>query len=630
MPSLIGNKPNQVPSNGDLGTLAFQDSNAINISGGTAVVDTLTADAIRLRVDTEISNISPSLNLDFANSKALDPRITFTRASTATFYDGKTVAKAEENLILQSETIGASGWFTSDATVTANTTVAPNGTTTAETVASANTSSYVGFPVTGANSTVYTFSFFIKNNNSTQSRVMVRSSSTVADNFINWTGATLTSITNSSGATASFVSVGSGWYRVSVTYTSVETTQIGRAYPDMAVGTNSVYLWGFQLEQRSAVSAYTPTTTAAITNYIPALQTAASGVPRFEHNPLTGESLGLEIEEQRTNLFLRSEEFDNNSAWSKTSCTITADAAVAPNGTLTADKVVFNSGTTANNAAILYNLALTSGTYQISIYAKAGEFSSIQFRENAEAGTLLVVNLLNGAITNGDAAQFINPSATPVGNGWYRITFTSKNNMTNANRYGIRNSDTGNGFGGVYLWGAQLEAGAFATSYIPTVASQVTRAADSAVITGTNFSSWYRANEGTLYTESQVILGAVEDRAFFITDATASSNTIALEVHTSSTFSGRVNANAVGQVGFGSSSLSGTVYKQAMAYRLNDFAYSKGGDTVATDTTGVLPIVDRACIGANGAPTSFGNAIIKKISYFPKRLTNEELQEMTS
>jgi hypothetical protein len=57
----------------------------------------------------------------------------------------------------------------------------------------------------------------------------------------------------------------------------------------------------------------------------------------------------------------------------------------------------------------------------------------------------------------------------------------------------------------IYAWGAQVEAGAFATSYIPTVASQVTRSADSAVMTGTNFSSWYNASEGTFYCEAATV-----------------------------------------------------------------------------------------------------------------------------
>jgi hypothetical protein len=82
---------------------------------------------------TDYPTIRPSLLLDFANTKTLDPRITFTRASTGTYYDGKTVAKAEENLLLQSQTFDNASWVKDNATVTANSTTAPDGTTTAET-----------------------------------------------------------------------------------------------------------------------------------------------------------------------------------------------------------------------------------------------------------------------------------------------------------------------------------------------------------------------------------------------------------------------------------------------------------------------------------------------------------------
>ena len=96
MPNLLGSAPNQCPTNGDLGKLAFMD-----------VVDTVTNNPY---LDTAISDTKPSLLLDFANSKTLDPRITYTRASTATYYDGKTTAVAEQNLFPYSTNITATYW----------------------------------------------------------------------------------------------------------------------------------------------------------------------------------------------------------------------------------------------------------------------------------------------------------------------------------------------------------------------------------------------------------------------------------------------------------------------------------------------------------------------------------------
>jgi len=92
----IGTAPNEIPLNQYLGSLAYQDDSSVTINGGVATLDVATITAIQN--DTAISNVQPSLNLDFANVKKLDPRITFARASEARYYDGKTVAKAEENL----------------------------------------------------------------------------------------------------------------------------------------------------------------------------------------------------------------------------------------------------------------------------------------------------------------------------------------------------------------------------------------------------------------------------------------------------------------------------------------------------------------------------------------------------
>jgi hypothetical protein len=94
-----------------------------------------------MTIQQNFVNIKPSLNLDFANTKQLDPRITFARASTARFYDGKTTAKAEENLVTQSQGFTVSPWE-GPAAITANSAVAPDGTTTAALVTGTNTTDY--------------------------------------------------------------------------------------------------------------------------------------------------------------------------------------------------------------------------------------------------------------------------------------------------------------------------------------------------------------------------------------------------------------------------------------------------------------------------------------------------------
>jgi hypothetical protein len=197
---------------------------------------------------------------------------------------------------------------------------------------------------------------------------------------------------------------------------------------------------------------------------------------------------------------------------------------------------------------------------------------------------------------------------------------------------------TGNGTDGVFIYGGQLEAGAFATSYIPTVASQVTRAADVAVMTGTNFSSWYNATEGTLYGEYSIpfdssvsafpIVAAIADGTF--------ANVITTYVQTVN--DQRVSLVRVGGVQQASlqngvSYVYGTTSKQVVAYKVNDFAMSAGGAAVSVDTSGTLPIVDRMALGnpvSTGGSLSYLNGTIRRIAFYPRRLANSELQAITS
>ncbi len=229
-----------------------------------------------------------------------------------------------------------------------------------------------------------------------------------------------------------------------------------------------------------------------------------NSAPRFDHDPLTGESLGLLVEEQRTNLLLRSEEFDNAS-WAKlNSVTITANAIAAPNGTITADKIVEPASSAGKPVVQLVNLA-ASTTYTASVYFKAAERPTILFHVrksdystrfggffNTSTNTFTAETASGGVL---DSFVFRN-----IGNGWYQCSITGN---IGANTAGIvtiymANSSnnfayTGDGTSGFYLWGAQLEAGAFPTSYIPTTTATATRSADLASITGSNFGT-FRTN----------------------------------------------------------------------------------------------------------------------------------------
>jgi surface protein len=214
--------------------------------------------------------------------------------------------------------------------------------------------------------------------------------------------------------------------------------------------------------------------------------------------PDTGAVDGFLVEPQRTNLVLRSEEFDN-AYWSKTeqNSFVLSDVIVAPNGLLNADIIVPNSGT--GFGVFSSSMPFTAGSYVASVYAKAGGQNYLQLLFGTPVSTQFAnFDLLNGVVSAGNASS---ATITFVGNGWYKCSavvsvatasgsffITPVTTATSARGVG---TTTGDGYSGIYIWGAQLEVGAFPTSYIKTVASQVTRAADIPVIAGTNLSQWY-------------------------------------------------------------------------------------------------------------------------------------------
>ena len=572
----------------------------------------------------------------------MDPRITFTRASTATYY-GTQTALAEQNLLLQSQDFTTS-WTNSATVETADTDVAPDGTTTADTLAPTATTGFHGINQVNASTTgtTRTFSLFAKKGTTDFVQLYFNADSNVFANF-NLNAGTVGTV--GSASTATITSVGSGWYRCVMTTSSATANNVAviamitsdtaaRAESWAALGTETILIWGAQVEQRSAVSNYTPTTTATVTNYIPVLETAAIDAPRFDYNPITQAALGLLIEEQRTNLFERSQEFDN-AYWTKSQSSITANTVIAPDGTLTGDKLIADS--TSNFHTAFRAFAFTSGTtYSFSTFAKAGEYQYITLSAG-NTGTFPVrvtFDLVAGVVSSTVAGV---GSIQPVGNGWFRCVVVGTAAATASTGCNIAVSSTGsyvtytgNGFNGIYIWGAQLEAGAFPTSYIPTVASQVTRSADAASMTGTNFSSWYNGAEGTAYTEAASLatayLGAIVgfsdgtiNNRFSIRGMTASNQATSLGID-----------SGVSQWSLAFSSQTTAATKFALGYKLDDIAFVRDAATPLTDASALIPVVNQLRIGAEGTGTQGYNGHIRQIVYYPRRLTNSDLQTITA
>jgi len=361
---------------------------------------------------------------------------------------------------------------------------------------------------------------------------------------------------------------------------------------------------------------FTRASTATRTNEKGLLETVASGAPRIDYDPVTLACKGLLIEESRTNLLTYSEQFDN-AAWTKARSSISANATTAPDGTSTADKLV--EDTTASNTHFIEAVvSTTSGTtYTFSVYVKAGERTKLAL--NAYTNTSIATNFDLSAVTASNAYGTI----TTLLGGWYRCSITFTSGFTGNGFFDIylRNASdtstyTGDGTSGIYLFGAQLEAGAFATSYVSTTSAQVTRAADIATMTGSNFSSWYRQDEFTSVV--RFIANAVGTQVYAKWNDTTANEEIKLE-SVSGTLTLTVTDGGVAQAAIALGSVvTGTTYTVAATWKVNDIAASINGGAVVTDTAATLPTPTQRVIGSSvtvrGYPKRLANATLVALS----------------
>jgi hypothetical protein len=360
---------------------------------------------------------------------------------------------------------------------------------------------------------------------------------------------------------------------------------------------------------------------------------------RFDHDPVTGESLGLLVEGARTNLLLRSEEFDDG-YWRKTQSSIIPNIVVAPDGTLTGDKLVENTANAGHNVSEFDLRSFDSNTsYVFSVYLKKAERTWAQVQINNLVRTAgedrfrQRVNLETGETGSAQSEMEVKD----VGNGWFKCSlFIPSSDHSGGNGVctvfpGIGDTSvvyTGDGTSGIYIWGAQLEVGAFPTSYIPTQGSTRTRAADNASITGKNFSDFYNINEGTafvdVYKNPSIISGIAlnfSDTGGFGNNRIQMSNAglVAYVVN------GVVTLNNTSVVSTGLSR-----YKLLTSYKLNDIIVGANGSYVTRPDRGITPQnMTTMSIGSYPGGAGKINNSISRITYFPKRLPNAQLQALT-
>jgi hypothetical protein len=362
------------------------------------------------------------------------------------------------------------------------------------------------------------------------------------------------------------------------------------------------------------------------------IQTAASGVPRFDHNPTTGESLGLLVEEQRTNLLLYSA-CDSN--WPTAGFgTPTYNLDLSALGVFSGVQVA----SLGQNWHSIYRagISLTASTvYAFTLFYRAG--TSGRVRLTLRNNTTLTETIVNGVAGNLSVSAAFAGAATILSQYLcsdgltYVVTGTFTPNGTSADHWYRIGPDSTTSGQTVIALGGQLEAGAFPTSYIPTTGAAATRAADAASISGSNFSSWYRQDEGTMFADSQRLSSPTASefpQVFFVSDGTGD-NTINLGYVTSSVSQFRIRRLASNEANM-TPNASTLRRITAGAYAANSAAMSEAGAAALVDTSVVLPsTLTQLNIGTNDGTVSAVNGTIRRLTYWPTRLGNEVLQRIT-
>ena len=537
--------------------------------------------------------------------------MSFSRASSATrVASNGLIEKVRTNVALRSQSFATSAvWSTVSGTITDNAGTAPDGTNTASKIVAGNADPYVYQSLTP--SAQVTLSCYVKGIGSS-------------------IGKTARIICN---ADLTDVTMDGTWQRISVTHTPSGTEIYGLEIPNPAVSGDEVLLWGFQVEYGDIATDYIATTSAAVS------VGPVSGLPRLDY--LNSTCPRLLLEPQRTNLQTNSENATGTNWGNAIAVDITANQTASPDGYVSADLIAATPASV--NHRFEQSFAATSGTaYTLSYFAKANTNNQcyiVGFADNSVFATQTAIfNLTNGTIlsnTGGGTANIVN-----YGNGWYRVSLTITAGATATGYWGnglAKNGSitfTSDGTS-IYMWGLQLEAGAYATSYIPTLGTSVTRVADAAFKTG--ISSLIGQTEGTIFVEINFDLGVIapDNSRIQLSDGTTSNWIFIAFPNGSASNLIRIYANgSSGSMSeYSTNSIVSGVNKIAYGYKSGSFVlYVNGVQEASSSSTITIPTCSR--IDLTGSSPAVINAL-ERTNYnqallFKTRLTNESLASLTS
>lgn len=514
------------------------------------------------------------------------------------------------NLVSWSERISIAPWSFSNVTPTANAIANPiTGEINATLInlSGGGVANYFSQVVPGVDGVV-TISLCVKAGTQRYCQLLFGSGSAAANIDM------LDGVTNvvSGGGTATSEDLGDGWFRFIYTCSVSSPLRVDiAAVPSFTSGrfasttnTGNYYVFGYQYN---------------IGEFKPYQRTTDRfNVPAINH----GLTPSISLEPARTNTVLRSQELDN-SYWTKSAVSAIADATVAPDGSTSAEKIIESA---SNSFHYIWRNIAWSGVYTCSVYVKAGE----RFR-----GQFYIVGGLGGSNFNLQTGTFGNGlTGEDVGNGWYRVSFTTASLSTTAALQLLIFADDGttsylgDGTSGFYAWGWQVESGAYLTSYFPTTTAIATRAAD-AVTALSNIGSLIGQTEGTIYFEGTSFADGVE-KSLGLSLNGSTANRIVIRFVSSNRIQLVVVAGNTTQAILESAPFTtGTLYKIAGTYGPAGIKLFINGSHIETDTIATIPACNRFTFNRGDNVSPFYGTV-KGLAIFPTALSDLKVIELTT
>ena len=347
------------------------------------------------------------------------------------------------------------------------------------------------------------------------------------------------------------------------------------------------------------------------------IETVAVGKSRLNYPLIDGVVNGCPshlLEPERLQKIQYSEDF-SNAAWSKGNSTVTANQAISPDGSQTADLLQLTSA-----GGNVYDGVGGSGDYAFSVFAK---YVDAQFIRLRSTGSYAYFDIQNGSV-----GSTINVSSTKIedyGNGWYRCTVVGNNTNSLAQIFVSDTDGSNTGTGSVYLWGAQLEQGSYATSYIPNYGTSagITRSAETA--NGAGDASTFNDSEGVLMAEISALADDGTNRYISLSDG-STSNRVNIFFDSSNDLRGYYN----GLSGSISINIDTTINnKIAFKYKSGDSGFWVNGVEVATRADSLSLVgLDSISLDLGSGSDFYGNT--KQIQYFDSALNDSDLETITS